>query len=480
MPELKKNQEIILDITDLNNLGCGVGRYDGAVVFVRGAVSGDRVRAGIIKVNKSYYVARLIEILTPSPYRIGEGVCRAPESCGGCVYRHISYEYELTLKRELVKNAFHRAGIDDVEIDKVESVGETQGYRNKAQFPVARGRDGKLWAGIYASKTHALSGSCDCMLQPAVFGEIATEICRVADEMGVDAYDELTGKGLLRHIYLRMAEMTEQIMVCLVINGDSLTGAEELCSALTAKFPQIHGILLNINKKNTNVVLGERFVTLWGEDTLEDILCGLRIKISPAAFYQVNRRGAELLYSLAAQRAGVDKQGTLLDLYCGAGTIGLSMAHNFGRVVGIEIVPSAVECAKENAAANGIENAYFSCGDASDAGGLLARAEREMGERIDADVAILDPPRKGTTPELIEYISDRDIKKVVYVSCDPVTLARDCALFRQYGYEIGNVTPVDMFPRCGHIESVVCLSREKADDYVRISVHTKDLQVKKN
>ncbi len=459
MPELKKNQEIILDITDLNNLGCGVGRYNGAVVFVRGAVSGDRVRAGIIKVNKSYYVARLIEILTPSPYRIGEGVCRAPESCGGCVYRHISYEYELTLKRELVKNAFHRAGLDDVEIDKVESVGETQGYRNKAQFPVARGRDGKLWAGIYASKTHALSGGCDCMLQPAVFGEIATEICRIVDEMGVDAYDELTGKGLLRHIYLRMAELTGQIMVCLVINGNSLPGAEELCSALTAKFPQIHGILLNINKKNTNVVLGDRFVTLWGEDNIEDILCGLRIKIAPAAFYQVNRRGAELLYSLAAKRAGIDKQATLLDLYCGAGTIGLSMARNFGRVVGIEIVPSAVECARENAANNGIDNAYFSCGDASETGGLLARAERELGERIDADVVILDPPRKGTTPELIDYIAERDIKKVVYVSCDPVTLARDCALFRQRGYEIGNVTPVDMFPRCGHVESVVCLTR---------------------
>ena len=459
MPELKKNQEITLEITDLNNLGCGVGRYDGAVVFVRGAVSGDVVKAGIIKVNKSYYVARLIEILTPSPYRTDEGVCRAPENCGGCVYRHISYGYELTLKRELVKNAFHRAGLDDVDVAAVESVGETQGYRNKAQFPVARGRDGKLHAGIYASKTHALSGGSDCMLQPAVFSDIADEICRFCDENGIEAYDENTGRGLVRHIYLRRAEMTGQIMACIVINGDAIPAEGQLCAALTAKFPEIHGILLNVNKKNTNVVLGERFRTLWGEDTIEDILCGLRIRIAPAAFYQVNRRGAELLYGLAAERAGVHPQGTLLDLYCGAGTIGLSMARRFGRVVGIEIVPSAVECAKLNAAQNGIENAYFSCGDASEAGGLLARAEREIGERIDADVVILDPPRKGTTPELIDYIAERNIKKVVYVSCDPMTLARDCALFRQKGYEIGTVTPVDMFPRCGHVESVVSLTR---------------------
>ena len=467
MPELKKNQEITLEITDLNNLGCGVGRYDGAVVFVRGAVSGDIVRAGIIKVNKSYYVARLIEILTPSPYRIGEGVCRAPESCGGCVYRHISYEYELTLKRELVKNAFHRAGLDDVVIQETQSVGETRGYRNKAQFPVAKGRDGKLHAGIYASKTHDIVGSSDCMLQPPIFADIADAICAFCNEKGIDAYDEVSGRGLIRHIYLRRAEATGQIMVCLVINGNSLPAADELCSVLTERFSDIHGILLNVNKKNTNVVLGDRFITLWGKDSIEDILCGLRIKIAPAAFYQVNRRGAELLYGLAAQRAGENKQGILLDLYCGAGTIGLSMAHNFGRVVGIEIVPSAVECARENAVKNGIENAYFSCGDASETGGLLARAEREQGGRIDADVVILDPPRKGTTPELIEYISERDIKKVVYVSCDPVTLARDCALFRQKGYEIGEVTPVDMFPRCGHVESVVSLTRgpdEEADN----------------
>ncbi|MBQ9080163.1 MAG: 23S rRNA (uracil(1939)-C(5))-methyltransferase RlmD [Clostridia bacterium] len=459
MPEVRKNDEITLDITDLNNLGCGVGRYGGAVVFVRGAVTGDRVKAKIIKVNKSYYVARLIEVTAPSPYRLTEGVCEAPESCGGCVYRHISYEYELTLKRELVKNAFHRAGLDDVEIAEVESVGETRGYRNKAQFPVTRGRDGKLQAGIYASKTHDIVGGSDCMLQPEIFADIAETVCAFCDANGIDAYDELTGRGLLRHIYLRRAEATGQIMVCLVINGKSIPAADRLCAELTNRFEHIHGVLLNINQKNTNVVLGERFITLWGEDTIEDILCGLRIKIAPAAFYQVNRRGAELLYGLAAGRAGKNKDGTLLDLYCGAGTIGLSMARNFGRVVGIEIVPSAVECAKDNAARNGIENAYFSCGDASDAGGLLARAERETGERIDADVVILDPPRKGTTPELIDYISERDIKKVVYVSCDPVTLARDCALFAEKGYSIGTVTPVDMFPRCGHVESVVSLTR---------------------
>ncbi len=477
MPELTKNQEITLEITDLNNLGCGVGRYHGAVVFVRGAVTGDVVRAGIIKVNKSYYVARLIEIITPSSHRIDEGVCRAPESCGGCVYRHICYDYELVLKREMVKNAFHRAGLDEVEIAETRSVGESRGYRNKAQFPVARGKDGKLRAGIYASKTHALSGGSDCMLQPPVFAEIADAVCEFCGEQGIDAYDENTGRGLLRHIYLRRAEMTGQIMVCLVINGDNIPGSEELCALLTGRFAHIHGILLNVNKKNTNVVLGERFITLWGEDTIEDILCGLRIKIAPAAFYQVNRKGAELLYGLAAERAGVAPEGTLLDLYCGAGTIGLSMARNFGRVVGIEIVPSAVECAKQNAAANGIHNAFFSCGDASDTGGLLARAEAALGAPIDADVVVLDPPRKGTTPELIQYISERNIKKVVYVSCDPVTLARDCALFKQKGYEVGTVTPVDMFPRCGHVETVCLLSKLNTKQHIEINLDMDELDL---
>jgi 23S rRNA (uracil1939-C5)-methyltransferase len=253
-------------------------------------------------------------------------------------------------------------------------------------------------------------------------------------------------------------------MVCLVINGDSFPGADELAGILMREFPGITGVLLNVNRENTNVVLGEKFVTVAGRDYIEDILCGLRFRIALDSFYQVNRAGAELLYGIAHEKAvggGGKAGGTLLDLYCGAGTIGLSMAKDFGEIIGIEIVPSAVECAKINAKLNGIENAHFYCGDASDAGGLLGTAERETGKKIEAGVVILDPPRKGSTPELINYIAARGVGRVVYVSCGPDTLARDCAMFAGLGYEIGEVTPVDMFTRTGHVECVVLMSRVK-------------------
>lgn len=453
---LARGAQIELELTDLNNLGCGVGRYDGAVVFVRGGVTGDRVRATVIKVNKSYYVARLDEVLRPSEHRLSEDVCGAPECCGGCVFRHITYEYELELKRELVREAFRRAGVV-AEVLPVRSTGRLCGYRNKAQFPVERGRDGRLRAGIYATKTHKIAGGCDCRLQPEIFGRIATRICSFGDEQGWTPYDETAGCGLLRHIYLRRGEVSGKITACLVINDDRLPGSDELCRRLTAEFPDISGILINVNKKSTNVILGKRFETLWGEAELPDTLCGLDIRIAPDAFYQVNHDCAELLYGIAGELAG--EGGTLVDLYCGAGTIGLSMAGRFERVVGIEIVPSAVRCAYENAQRNCINNVYYSCGDAAEAGGLLARAERESGERIEADVVVLDPPRRGCDRSLLEYLAARNVPRIVYVSCDCVTLARDCAALAELGYSLSAVTPVDMFPRTGHVETVCLLSR---------------------
>lgn len=452
-----RGKEISLGITDINNLGCGVGRFGGVVVFVRGAVTGDMIKCKIIKENKSYLVGKLTEIVSPSPHRITEGVCTAPESCGGCVYRHIDYAYELELKRGMVREAFRRAGLADVAVGEVRSTGKITGYRNKAQYPVARTPDGGLCAGLYASRSHRLAGSADCSLQPDIFADIAVGVCRLAAERGVTAYDETTGRGLLRHIYLRRADKTGQITVCPVINGDTLPGQDGFALALRAEFPEITGVLLNINKENTNVVLGERFVTLSGCDYIEDELCGLRFRIKPDAFYQVNRDGAELLYSIAARLAG--SGGDLLDLFCGAGTIGLTMADRFERVIGIEIVRSAVECARENAALNNIGNAYFVCGDAGETCDLLGAAERELGGRITPGTVILDPPRRGCTPELVEYIAGRGLRRVVYVSCDCVTLARDCALFARLGYSVGEVTPVDMFPRTGHVESAVALEK---------------------
>ncbi len=460
---LEKNKKVTIEITDLNNLGCGVGRTeDGITVFVKGAVTGDRVEAKVIKVASSYAVARLERIIERSPERfdgtgLREAECTAPLSCGGCTYRNIKYEHELILKRDYVKNAFRKAGLFDVEVEDTAHTGRVTFYRNKGQYPV-REVSGRLRAGFFATKTHDLIPCDNCLLQPAIFGEIVAFITDFAEKNGIKAYDEISGQGVLRHIYLRIAEMTGEIMVCLVINSDSLNSAEGFSRELLSRFPSVASVMLNVNKRNTNVILGDKFICIGGREHIIDELCGLKFKISAGSFYQVNHDGAELLYRLARERAALSGNETVADLYCGAGTIGLSMADGARRIVGIEIVDEAVACAEENAALNGIENAYFFCGDASDTRGLLANAKDTLGDFV-PDVVVIDPPRKGTTEELIDYLDSLKIARIVYVSCNPDTLARDCAYFAKKGYKIGKVTPVDLFPGTGHVESVVCLTR---------------------
>ncbi len=460
---MKKNETIILKITDLNNLGCGVGRTDdGMTVFVKGAVTGDTVEVKVIKVAASYAVARLEKLIEASPERFdGSGLrtieCKAPMSCGGCVYRNIKYEHELILKRDYVKNAFRKAGLPSVTVNDTAHTDRITEYRNKGQYPI-REVKGKLRAGFFASKTHDLIPCDNCLLQPKIFGEIVSFITEFAERNGINAYNEERGTGILRHIYLRIAEKTGEIMVCLVINSDKLPCEQRFVDALTEKFETVASIMLNINKKNTNVILGENFICIGGRDHIVDELCGCRFKISAGSFYQVNHDGAELLYGLARERAALTGKETVADLYCGAGTIGLSMADKAARIVGIEIVDEAVKCATENAALNGIENAYFFCGDASDARGLLANAKDTLGDFV-PDVVIIDPPRKGTTEELIDYLDALSVTQVVYVSCNPDTLARDCAYFAKKGYSIGEITPVDLFPGTGHVESIVLLKK---------------------
>ena len=459
---MNKGQLLTLKITDLNNLGCGVGRdetegkegKEGKVVFVKGAVTGDTVRASVIKVNKSYAVAKLSEIVDPSPYRTDEEFCDAPLACGGCMYRAITYEHELTLKSDYVKNAFVKAGLREVTVLPTLSTGVVSGYRNKAQYPVASTKQG-IRAGFYSGGTHSIVPAEHCAIQHKEFAPIVDFICEYATEHRLSAYDETTGKGLLRHIYLRIAERTNEIMVCLVLNGASLPNEEVFVSALTERFPSVKSVLLNTNKENTNVVLGKSWKILFGTNAIEDILCGLRFRISADAFYQVNRAGAELLYGKAAELAELSGGELLMDLYCGTGTIGLSMAKNVGKLIGIEIVEGAVKCAKENAERNGVANAEFYCGDAS---------SREMILRctggVTPDVVVIDPPRKGSTRELVECLASLDVKKIVYVSCNPDTLARDVAVLKPLGYATDKVQPVDMFPATGHVESVVCLTRK--------------------
>ena len=453
----RKNDILTLDITEVNNLGCGVARADGMVVFVKGAVSGDRVEAKVIKVAKSFLVARLEKLLTASPYRSDEELCEAPLSCGGCVYRHLSYAHELDMKRRYVESAFRKVGLSDVTVEPTRTTGVCRGYRNKAQYPFGT-VGGKTVVGFYAEKTHKVIPCTDCALQPKMFGEICAFVCEFADQNGWRVYEEETGRGLLRHLYLREGKSTGEVMVCLVVNGDKLSGEERFARELCAAFPCVKSVMLNINRKNTNVVLGREYRTLAGEGYIEDILCGKRFRIAPAAFYQVNHDGAELLYGIAAERAALSEGETLLDLYCGIGTIGLSLADKQTRVVGVEIVESAVVCARENAARNGMENTCFFCGDAGDAERLVNEALEKCGDREKTTV-VVDPPRKGLDAALIRYLAEKEMKKIVYVSCDPDTLARDCAMFRELGYEIGAVTPVDMFPKTGHVESVVSLTR---------------------
>ena len=459
-------------ITDLNNLGCGVGRLPdsakdmaGLVVFVRGAVTGDVVSTQIIKQTSSYTVGKLLDIITPSPMRETDTFCTAPEACGGCVYRHLKYEDELVSKHGRVSQAFRMVGLSDVTIRPVATTGVTQGYRNKGMYPVRQGKNG-VEAGFFAAKSHKLIPAMSCSLQPDVFGEVVACICQFFNEKRIPAYDEITGKGVLRHIYLRTST-DGSLYVCLVLNTGELPGGkrttEDLTYTLLGKFPRITGILLNINKQNTNVVLGEKYITLWGKSYLEDTLCGKRFRISGGSFYQVNHAAAELLYHTAQAMADFQGNEVLWDLYCGVGTIGMSMADRVAQLVGIEIVPEAVECATENANLNaslGLMRdgmAQFFCADATEASRIFAPAD--SGAVPSPDVVIIDPPRKGTTPELIQEIAKRDIRKVVYISCDPETLARDCVTFRECGYEIGEVQPVDLFPRTGHVEGVVCLVR---------------------
>lgn len=455
---LKKNEILRLSVDGMNDMGNGVAHTDGLAVFVTGAVVGDTVDAKVIKVASGYAVARTERVVTPSPYRV-ENDCRA-KGCGGCAYRCLSYEQELLLKENDVRFAFRKAGLPDVTVLPVLSAGRTGGYRNKAQYPVGTGKDGRLIAGFYAPKSHRVVEAVDCPLQSQAFRPMLAYLLEFFTEKRVSAYDENSGTGILRHFYFRANRDGSAVLLTVVIHAKSLPFGDELAREMPKKFDNLVGIVVNTNQQNTNVICGRSYKTLWGSASLTDELCGVKLSIAPQSFYQVNHDATELLYQKAASLAAPQKDDVLLDLYCGIGSIGLSMADRVHQLVGIEIVPEAIEAAKKNARESGIENAHFFCGDAVDTEKLLAEAERELG-KITPDIVILDPPRKGATPTLLSFIHDTLApKRIVYISCNPDTLARDVAYFMTLGgYTYGDVTPVDLFPRTGHVESVVCLKR---------------------
>ena len=447
---ITKNQVAEVLITGMATDGNGVGRIDGMAVFVPFSAVGDLLEVQIVKTAANYCYGRINRIIEPSPDRI-ESDCPAFGKCGGCSFRHIDYNSELSIKANWVKENLRRIG--GVAVDEVEIVPSplTEGYRNKAQLPVTR-LDDKIIAGFYALRSHRVIPCNDCKLQPEVFQKITEAVLKWAETYNIEPYDEETNRGVLRHIYLRNAEATGEVMVCLVA---TTTPAHigQLVTKLLGACPQIVSFTININKEQTNVILGKSIRTVYGKDYITDKLCGMDFDISPMSFFQVNRQGAEVLYGIAGDFADLSDSDTLIDLYCGTGTIGLSLAKKAGKLIGIEIIPQAVENAKVSATKAGITNAEFICGDAGTAAAELA--EREL----KADVVILDPPRKGCDEQTIASVCQMEPKRIVMVSCNSSTMARDVKRFQELGYELTKIKAVDMFPRTAHVESVVLMSR---------------------
>ena len=471
MQLVAKNNRIELAITAMSSDGAGIGRVDGMAVFVPGTAIGDVAEVQIIKVTKSYAVGKLLSLIAASPARISPD-CDVFSQCGGCVYRHISYEEECRIKQSRVADALHRIGGLSLEVEPIIASERVEGYRNKAQYPVGRASDGSLAIGFYAARSHRIVDSRTCRLQPKEFDEALAVFAEWMEQYAIEPYDEASGRGVVRHLYLRCAPTTGQKMVCVVTATKTLPHAAELCDRLLSRVEGLCSILHNVHPERTNLVLGKRFATLWGEEFIEDVLCGLRFRISPLSFYQVNSPQAERLYRKAAELAELREDDILLDLYCGTGTIGLTMASKVKRVIGVEVVSDAVEDAKRNADANGIANAEFLCMDASQA------AEKLAADRLRPSVVLIDPPRKGCTPELIKVVSrEMQPEQVVYVSCDPATLARDAALFEKEGYQAVRAVPVDLFPRTSHVETVCLLSKLNAKQHIEIDLSMDELDL---
>ena len=491
----RKGQEIKVHIIDIGMRGEGIGKLeDGYTVFIKDAVIGDYVRASIMKANKSYAYAHLEQILQASPHRV-EPLCPVARQCGGCQLQALSYEQELVYKQNKVRADLVRiGGFSEEEIDSVmdpivgmqDSPNGPWRYRNKAQVPVGysnsgknisgkkKGNPGRVVAGFYAGHTHSIIPMADCLLGEKINKDIINRVLTYMEIHKVPPYDEETGKGMVRHILIRNGKFSGQIMVCLVVNGDSLPYEADLVDHLTT-VPGMTSIVLNVNRERTNVILGRELHTLWGSDEIEDTLHAYDVttegkfvpaaeavtfRISPLSFYQVNPEQTQKLYSLAMNYAHLTGTETVWDLYCGVGTISLFMARRAKKVCGVEIIPEAIENAKANADRNDIENAEFFVGKAEEVLPAYVEARRAAGESPDIDVICVDPPRKGCDAKCLETILEIRPERVVYVSCDPATLARDLRILADGGYQLRKVRPVDQFGHTVHVETVVLLTHK--------------------
>lgn len=472
---LQKNQLLTLRIERLSNDGSGVAHSsEGEAVFVPGTAPGDEAQVRIVKDCGRYAFGILDRLLTPSPDRVPVD-CAVAGPCGGCSLRHLDYAAELRAKQESVADAFRRIGGLDVPVLDALPSPEVDRYRNKVQFPVGRDKDGAPCIGFYAGRTHRIVPCPDCKLQPGVLNDIGNTLCAFFAAHGIQPYDEERGKGLVRHIFLRRGAHSGQIMVCLVCTRPKLPHSDELVALLREKFRDIATILINVNAKKTNVILGEESVTLYGPGCIEDTLCGVPVRLGPLSFYQVNTLAAERLYGVAAEYAQLEPDDVLLDLYCGMGTIGLSMANHCRELIGVEIIPEAIDSAKANAARMGdavAAKSRFFCADAGEAAARLAA------EGLRPDVIMLDPPRKGCDETTLSAVAQMSPRRVVYVSCNPSTAARDAAWLGQHGYRAEKVQPVDLFPRTKHVETVVLLSKGEVDSKkIRVEFSLEDMDM---
>ena len=462
--EFRKNDLVTLEIEDCGIDGEGIGKADGFTVFVKDAVIGDTVTAKIIKAKKNYGYGRLMEVLKPSPYRV-EPKCEFARQCGGCQLQALSYDQQLVFKTNKVKGHLERiGGFTDIPMEPIIGMDELFHYRNKAQFPVGRNKEGKIVTGFYAGRTHNIIENRDCALGVAENKEVLDRVIAHMEKYGIEPYNEATGKGLVRHVLIRYGYFTKEVMVCLILNGNKLPKEEQLVKSL-CEIPGMTSITINVNKKRSNVILGEEIRLLWGQEYITDRIGDISYQISPLSFYQVNPMQTQKLYAKALEYADLHGEETVWDLYCGIGTISLFLAQKAKFVRGVEIVPAAIENAKENAKLNGLENTEFFVGKAEE---VLPREYKKNG--VYADVIVVDPPRKGCDETLLETMVEMNPDRIVYVSCDSATLARDLKYLCERGYELRKVCPVDQFGMTVHVETVVLLSHKKPDGHINVKV----------
>ena len=470
MSELHRGDPLQVSIETATIDGSGVARVDGQVVFVPGALPGERCSVRIAHVGRSAVFAQLLSVLTPSVHRV-EPDCPYFPRCGGCALRHMDYEQELALKQTHVQSCLTRIGGQTISALPITGAAQTDDYRNKVQFPVQE-QDGRPVAGFFSGKTHRVIPVRHCRIQPDCADAIRGAVLAWMEQYHIRAYDEQTHTGYIRHIYIRFGAESGQILVCIVANCAQLPKKKQLVAALLAAEPGITTIVFSPHTKKGNTVLGTEFHPLYGDGTITDTLCGLQFRLSAPAFYQVNHAQAERLYEKAVQLAGLTGNETVLDLYCGTGTITLCLARHAKKAIGVEIVPQAIEDAKFNAAQNGMENAEFFCMDAGQAAKMLAD------RRTRPNVIVVDPPRKGVSADVIEAIGTMAPQRVVYVSCDPATLARDLKLLTAAGYTLQTAEAFDLFPRCAHVETVVLLSKGEVDSKkIRVEFSLEDMDM---